>query len=358
VTAVVEPSAERDFFISEFRHRTLLIVLQPDADGDAALDEGFLATIGELVANDTRVALFAPRVGPPAASAVAEHFGMIAQPVPGNVDELADLWIALTEQHLVVLAVDGDVAAQAADVAGNLRAEKLVLTDPAGGWGDPPRSFADPSDLDDDPGGRTAVAAAVRHALVQDVPSINLCRPAELDAELFTFDGAGTLFTRDAYVRVSPLSLDDLPVVEELVQRGVAEGFLRPRERHEVVRVAFGGLCARVARSGHVVGIGSLETDRYRPERVGEVACLYTVSRFAGEGAGGQLLEGLVAAAMDRGLRAVFACTVSEHAAAFFERHGFAHVPQEHLPAIKWDGYDEARRSNVRSLWLDLEVHG
>ena len=257
-----------------------------------------------------------------------------------------------------MLAVEGSAAAVAAEVAGKLRAEKLVLTDPAGGWGDPPRSFADVADLEDDPADRLEIAAAVRHALAADVPSINLCRPADLDAELFTFDGAGTLFTRDAYVRVSPLSLDDLPVVEELVHRGVAEGFLRPRDRHEVVRVAFGGLCARVARNGHVVGIGSLETDRYLPEHVGEVACLYTVSRFAGEGAGGQLLEGLVALAMDLGLRAVFACTVSEHAAAFFERHGFAHVPQEHLPSIKWDGYDEARRSDVRSLWLDLEVHG
>ena len=194
MTAVVESSAEREFFTSEFRQRTLLIVLQPDAD--APMDEGFLATIGGLIANDTRVALFAPRVGPPAASVVAEHFGVIAQPVPGDVDELADLWIALTEQHLVVLAVDGDVAAQAADVAGKLRAEKLVLTDPAGGWGDPPRSFADPSDLDDDPAGRTAVAAAVRHALDQGVPSINLCRPADLDAELAIDMLYGLLYAR------------------------------------------------------------------------------------------------------------------------------------------------------------------
>lgn len=353
----VELSAERAFFLSEFRHRTLLIALRPDTEEAASLGDGFAATLRELVANDTRVALFVPLDGPPSAASVAERFGSDLHSVPEDADQLADLWIALTEQKLVVLATTGSVAAVAAEVAGRLRAAKLVLTDPAGGWGDPTRSFADVGDLDDDPDGRTEVAAAIRHALVEDVHSINLCRPADLDAELFTFDGAGTLFTRDAYVRVSPLSLDDLPVVEELVQRGVVEGFLRPRPRQEVVRVAFGGLCARVARSGQVVGIGSLETDRYRPENVGEVACLYTVSRFSGEGAGAQLLEGLVASAMDRGLRAIFACTVSEHAAAFFERHGFAHVPQEQLPPEKWDGYDEARRSSVRSLWLDLETH-
>ncbi len=249
-----------------------------------------------------------------------------------------------------------DVPVYAARLAVRLRADKLILTDPLGGWGDPTRSFADIEDIEETAGssGRPVVAAA-RRALEGGVTSINLCAIADLDAELFTFDGAGTLFTRDAYIRVNRLTLDDLPVVEELVQRGVAEGFLRERSRAEVVRVALSGMGARVSSKGHLAAIGSLETLNYLEERLGEVTSLYTVNRFSGEGAGGQLLEGLVASAFALDLRGVFACTVSDGAAQFFERHGFREVPHSRVPASKWEGYDIERRTHIRALFLDLE---
>ncbi len=353
----LEVSAERAFFLEEFRQRTLLIaVAGGEVPTEASVDD-LVTLVKVLRANESRVVLMATGGDSLGPAALAERFGVDVRPMPNDPDELAELWIDLTGEGLVVVRVDASVVDAGADLATRLRAEKLLLTDPRGGWGLPPRSFADLSDLEVVPEGREAVALAVRAALGGGVSSVNLCRLGELDAELFTFDGAGTLFTRDAYVRVSPLTIDDFPVVEELVSRGVQEGFLRPRPRAEVVRVAFGGLGARVAHSGHVAGIGSLETARYDDDKVGEVACLYTVNRFSGEGAGGQLLEGLVASAMDRGLEAVFACTVSERAAAFFERHGFYDVPREHVPAAKWVGYDPQRMARVRVLWLDLETH-
>ena len=51
------------------------------------------------------------------------------------------------------------------------------------------------------------------------------------------------------------------------------------------------GLGARIAGRGHLAGLVSLETEPYRAEQVGEVACLYTVSRFSGAGAGGRVGE-------------------------------------------------------------------
>ena len=352
----VDEAPERAFFLEEFRHRTLLVAV----GGDAPPSKGRPALVQELIDNGSRVLLIAP----------ARIAGTFGEPVvdglhleePTVIDRLASLWIDLSDRGVAVVSTedaDGveEVSRLAASLAVRLRAAKLILTDPAGGWGSPPRSFADAADLDvSSESPRPAVIAAVRAALDGGVQSVNLCRFEDLDQELFTFDGSGTLFTADAYLQVRPLSLDDLPVVEELVQRGVADGFLRPRPRSEVVRVALSGMGARVAHSGHLAGIGSLETVRYNSDQVGEIECLYTVNRFAGEGAGGQLLEAMMAAAIGSGLKAVFACTVSDKASVFFIRHGFVEVPHDQIPDAKWYGYDPERRGRIRALWLDLEA--
>jgi amino-acid N-acetyltransferase len=202
------------------------------------------------------------------------------------------------------------------------------------------------------------VVAAVDRALGGGVTNVNLCRAVDLDRELFTFDGAGTLFTSGGYLDLGPLRVDDLASVERLVAQGVADGLLRPRTRHEIARLAVDGLGARVVGSGHLAGIVSLETDRYRSERMGEVACLYTVSRFSGAGAGALLLDGLASRARELGLLSVFAVTVSDAAAAFFTRRGFREGGHDAVPAAKWEGYDVARRAEARVFVRDVGDHG
>ena len=122
----------------------------------------------------------------------------------------------------------------------------------------------------------------------------------------------------------------------------------------EIARLAVSGIGAKVAGREHLAGLVGLEVDAYVDEAVGEVACLYTVSRFSGAGAGGLLVDGLVERARADGLRAVFAVTVSDAAAAFFGRKGFVEVPRDQLPEAKWAGYDPARQAHVRCLWRDL----
>jgi amino-acid N-acetyltransferase len=242
----------------------------------------------------------------------------------------------------------------AAELAAALRALKLVVTDPAGGWGVPPRSFVDVHDpargfeaeLADRQDG--AVVDAVRTALGGGVTSVNLCPAHRIDEELFTFDGVGSLFTSGDYLRLDALRVDDLPAVEGLVTQGIADGLLRPRTRPEIARLAVTGLGARVKSSGHLAGLVSLETAPYEAERLGEVACLYTVSRFSGAGAGGLLVDGLLAGAAERGLAGVFAVTVSAAASAFFTRQGFTEVGADNVPAAKWQSYDPARKAEAR----------
>src|SRR5690606_11675526 len=132
-----------------------------------------------------------------------------AEPSP-VLDEgwLADLWLAIGGGPAVVVEVEaGHESTVAGRLAASLRALKLVITDREGGWGDPSRSFADvqqPSQgyaeaLAHRQGGR--VVPAIEEALRGGVTSVNLCRAEDLDRELFTFDGTGTLFTSGGYIR-------------------------------------------------------------------------------------------------------------------------------------------------------------
>ncbi len=338
--------AERAFFREEFQRRTVVIAWRDGASDD------IVEVVRELLAGTSRVLVVAEdRDGRPAE--VAEALGAVSVPAPVTADDLAALWTDLEDTGRRVVATPGDPAGPAAAVAGRLGVHKLVITDPAGGCG---RSFASRADLET-PGVLTPeLVDAVRAALDGGVGGVNLCRSADLDTELFTFDGAGTLFTADTYVLVNRLRAADLGVVTQLVARGVAEGYLRPRTRVEVARLALDGLGARVGPSRLLAGFGALETERYAATDVAEITCLYTVNRYEGEGVGGQLVAGLVEAARRRGVRAVFACTVSARATALFERAGFRQVALDRLPAEKWVGYDPARRNVVTATWLDLDA--
>ena len=135
---------------------------------------------------------------------------------------------------------------------------------------------------------------------------MNLCTAAGLDEELFSYAGSGTLFTVGRYVEVRPLGIDDFAAASDLVARGVAEGYLALRSEPEVDRVLANGFGAFVERS-HLAGIGALVP---HPESgTGEIASLYTLTRFLGEGIGGHLVAALCQVARERGYACVFACT-------------------------------------------------
>lgn len=360
-------ASERAFYVDEFTGASIVVALaEPDPATVASVGRAAAALAG----GGSRLVLVVGTDGGPAGFDRA-GLGAVLPSVPvvlagptggAGPDWLAGLWLAITDQSEVVVEVPaGTESMVAADLAAALRALKLVVTDQAGGWGNPAKSFVDVHDpargfeaaLADRQGG--AVVSAVRTALAGGVTSVNLCPPQDVYEELFTFDGVGSLFTSGDYLRLDPLRVDDLPAVEALVAQGTADGLLRPRTRLEVARLAVAGLGARVQSSGHLAGLVSLETVPYEAERVGEVACLYTVSRFSGAGAGGLLIDGLVETAAHLHLRAVFAVTVSEDASAFFARQGFTGVDHEQVPAVKWQGYDAARQARARAFWRAID---
>ena len=348
--------AEHSFFVEEFRGVTIVIGL-PVLTREAI--DGLARTVSGYAAGDTRFVLVvrdldaaAPLAGTIAAGSV------VPAPQRWDADALAELWIATTDARVLVVVADATADA-AARIAAGLGASKLVLTDPGGGWGDPPRSFAElrrhRRGLEralanrETPGLLDAADLALRGGAF----SVNLCRPEDVELELFTFDGAGTLITLGGYLSVSDLRVDDFAAVEDLVARGVHSGILKPRSRQQIARMMVGGLGARVIRTGHLAGLVGLEVDAYGAVGVGEVSGLITVSEFSGAGAGGLLIDALLNRARNKALTSVFAVTVSDDAAAFFAHRGFTEVSRDEVPVGKWEGYHPERLARARCFnWV------
>ena len=83
---------------------------------------------------------------------------------------------------------------------------------------------------------------------------------------------------------------------------------------------------------------------------MGEIASLYTVTRFTREGIGERLVSYALEKARQAGLDRVFACTTSEKVEGFFLRQGFEAVGMDALPDSKWVGHSEERLGQVVCL--------
>jgi N-acetylglutamate synthase-like GNAT family acetyltransferase len=352
-TSEIALFSEKAFYLAEFREQTLAIACR----GQEVAEGAQLSTVlDELERNRTRVVLLT------ADARLAERLGAgrVDAPTPRA---LGPVWRSLRRRPRTALLLEsGDGFATACrELSISLGVAKLVFLDALGALarGDGSRvSFVDLAELTGllaDPVGDAAKRAPllreVEAALRNGVPAVNVCTAEGLDEELFSYAGSGTLFTCDRYVDVRRLGIDDLDAADDLIARGVAEGYLAERDESELDRVFAGGFGAFV-EGRHLAGIGALIP---HPEsRTGEIASLYTLTRFLGEGIGGHLVPALCAAASEQGYGFVFACTTTERVARFFERHGFRRVAPEEIPSEKWRDYDASRRPHVICLRNDL----
>ena len=191
----------------------------------------------------------------------------------------------------------------------------------------------------------------IRRVIEGGVSAVNVCAAADLALELFTYAGAGIFFTRNRYAEVRPLAIDDYDPAHDLIARGEADGFLVPRGPEARDAVLAHGVGVFI--EGHyLAGVGALLP--YEQDRAMEVASLFAMTRYIGEGAGGHIVRFAVDAARQQGLRYVFGCTTSERVKAFFESHGFRPVGPDEVPKRKWDDYDPDRRARLHCLRLDL----
>jgi amino-acid N-acetyltransferase len=348
------PFSEKGFYLAEFRGRTLAIAARA---AELARPAPLEQLLKELAANQTRVVLVTTDAGV-AAALVGSQPNRAADPSLETA-----VWRSLLRApHAAVVAPDGEGFLHAwREVALRLGLHKLVVVDPEGGLRKPGGSTGSFVGLEELRGSlrgpgegegarRAALLREIDLALGAGLGAVNLCTLEGLADELFTYAGSGTLFTRERYVAVRKLGLDDYDLAADLVSKGVAEGYLAPRSAGEVERVLVAGFGAFVEGS-HLAGLGALL--EHAEERAGEIASLYTLTRFIGEGVGAHLIGFALERARQRALSYVFACTTAERVALFFERQGFRRVAPGEVPASKWRDYDPERRQRVVCLRIE-----
>ncbi|MGN7613536.1 GNAT family N-acetyltransferase [Magnetococcales bacterium HHB-1] len=199
-----------------------------------------------------------------------------------------------------------------------------------------------------------SVLKLVEKLLKEDISGISLCCPQEVDRELFTYEGCGTFFAQRHYCHIRPLSFDHYVQASALIRRGIKEGFLLPRTPEQIFNILLGGVGAFLEYNNHLAGVGTLLTSPYKKEKTGEVAALYALTRFKGEGIGHRLLDHLILRAREKKLQTLFACVSRQQVVDFFMRHGFCKVEHHKIPDMKWQGYSEERKKKVCCLSLEL----
>jgi amino-acid N-acetyltransferase len=346
----VEPFSEKGFYLDEFHGRTLGFAISAV---DLQLPAALLAVLAELAANDTRAVVFST-------DAALLRRALHCTVVPVDDARLpAAVWRALADASWAGVAVGrGEgFAAAALRVAIRLGLSKLVWIDPEGGLrrSDGMRdSFVELDALRAlvraaEAGERIGLLREIEAALDAGIAALNLCTLDGLADELFSYAGSGTLFSRKRYVEVRPLGLDDFDPANDLIARGVAEGYLAPRTPEDVEAVLVNGFGAFV-EGVHLAGIGALLAQGDG----GEIVSVYTLTRYLGGGIGGHLIRFAVERAAEAGMHFVIACTTSERVVAFFEANGFRAVAPDEIPEAKWKGYDLERRERLRCLRREL----
>jgi N-acetylglutamate synthase-like GNAT family acetyltransferase len=345
---------EREFYQREFRDRTLAIAL-PEGTALAPL----AAPLRELAACNANAVLIAPLRTSLAELGALPRLRASSPRLEGNV------WRALRVQPWVGIAVARrlDFGDAVRELAVRLGVFKLVWLDARGGIrnkSDQRLSFVHRAELRQllanpqrslPQEARVALLREIGDMLEAGIPAVNVCAPEGLGDELFTYAGSGTLFTRKRYMKVRALGVDDFDAADDLIRRGVSEGYLLNRNEAAVDAVLAHGFGAFV-EDRHLAGIGALLPGGDGVS--GEIASLYALTRFLGEGVGVSLVQWGIAEARRLGLAYVFACTTSERVGQFFARHGFREVPQDRVPDRRWLGYDPERRMQVRCFRLDL----
>lgn len=352
--------SEREFYLAEFRRRSIGFAWPADEPPET---EALAALVAELVANQTRVILMSSSAEILESSAIADSIDLALE------DFAPRLWRALRSTGFAGLQVSAERFEEDCQRAAiELRLAKVVWIQSV-----PPVfrragngrvSVVDLAhlgallDTDSAPDGsgfeareeRRTLLEAIREMIRGGVPAVNVCAGRDVSKELLTYAGAGMFFTRDRYAEVRKLALDDFDPANDLLARGEADGYLLPRDAASRDAI----LCHAVGlfiEGRYLAGIGAIVP--HPAECAAEVAALYALTRYAGEGVGSQIIRHAIERARHEGLAYVFSCTTSDRVAELFRRYGFRDVGPDSVPEAKWRSYDPERRARVLCLRFD-----
>jgi N-acetylglutamate synthase-like GNAT family acetyltransferase len=361
-----QPFSEREFYLAEFRRRSIGIAWPAT---EPLVREPLTEVVELLVANGSRVVILSPR------AEVAE-LGSASPAIDFGGARFAPLlWRRLRERgHAGLLVSRESFEEDCLQASLTLRLAKVVWVQST-----PPvqrtegegrvavvdlahleRLLAGRSSDGGEGGragptlaiqpGRRPLLEAIRGMVEGGIPSVNVCPVEQLAEELFTYSGAGMFFTRDRYAEVRPLAIDDFDPAIDLIARGEADGYLAPRDAESRDAILAHGLGVFI-EGRYLAGIGAILP--HPSENAGEIASLFALTRYIGEGVGGQIVRYAMERAHHDGLTYLFSCTTSDRVEAFFVRHGFRRVSPDDVPKAKWDAYAPERRARVRCLRFD-----
>jgi amino-acid N-acetyltransferase len=245
--------------------------------------------------------------------------------------------------------------AVAAEVALALRAVKLIYLGPHTGvpQGDDTIRQISVGDAEMMLKRQAVLPAGVRSKLAQavraargGVPRVHIIdgRVQEgLLAEVFSYQGIGTLVYANEYQSIRPAQKKDVRAIHSLIQSGVRNDELIQRTRAEIERQIGDFYVFEVDRSP----VGCVALHLYPDMQQVELACLSVADRFENQGIGGKLAQYAETVARSLGAEQIF-CLSTQTFNFFVQKAGFRVGSPADLPAERRERYEKSgRRSQV-----------
>lgn len=189
------------------------------------------------------------------------------------------------------------------------------------------------------PGSTRLQAVKACQAGIPRVHLLDVCHQGILINELFSQEGVGTMFYRDSYRAIRPITEEDIAEMLGMIGRCVRNTHLVPRT-FEDVRDNIGAYYVMEV-DDNVVGCGAL----YEYEDCAEVACLYVKQSHEGTGYGAAMVKFLEEVARSKGMTKVIA--ISNRAAHFFEGIGYEEMEIQDLPLERFKRLTESGRKSL-----------
>jgi amino-acid N-acetyltransferase len=179
------------------------------------------------------------------------------------------------------------------------------------------------------------------------VPRVHIIDGREqqgLLAEVFSYQGIGTLVYANEYQSIRPALKKDVRAIYDLTQQGVKNDELLQRSRAEIERQVSDYYVFEVDRSP----VACIALHCYPDTQQAELANLFVAPRFENQGIGLKLVQYIEGVARALGAEQLF-CLSTQAFNFFVQKGGFRPGTPDDLPPARRERYE---RSGRRSLVL------
>jgi amino-acid N-acetyltransferase len=199
-------------------------------------------------------------------------------------------------------------------------------------------------------GVRSKLAQAVR-AAKGGVPRVHIIDGREQEgllAEVFSYQGIGTLVYANEYQAIRPAQKKDVRAIHGLIQQGVQNDELLQRSRAEIERQVSDYYVFEVDRAP----VACVALHFYADAQQAELACLFVAPGFENQGIGAKLVQYAEGVARALGAEQLF-CLSTQAFNFFVQKGGYRPGTPDDLPPPRRERYERSGRMSqvlVKSL--------